>query len=313
MSFSVNGTGTKIKRTLQVPRKISKNSNDHKIGQKSLQKRMRFSAFASLTVETALVLPLFVMIMVGILWIGQIVYLHLRIQMALEQTGKEFASYYYIVKAYREGKGEKGEQDFIAGELLEGIPSFAMAKNRIVETAGKEILDHSVIEKGSSGLSLLGSTFFQKDEQIDLTVSYKIKIPYLEFLKPISVTQRCVRRAWTGKEKGVETGEEIVYITETGKVYHTSLNCTYLKPSLKTINYDKVGEYRNESGAKFWPCERCAAGKSDETVNVVYITEYGNRYHFHVSCTALTRNIRSVKKSEVAGRPLCSKCAGGGV
>lgn len=313
MSFSVDENGKKIKRTLQVPRNMLKKNIHDNISLKNLQKRMRFSSLASMTVEAVLVLPVFVMIFTGILWIGQVFYLQVRIQTALEQTGKEFATYYYAVKKYHEGKKENREYTLIAGEFLEGITSFVLAKNKILETVGKEVLDQSIIEKGSDGLSMSGSSFFQNDDRIDIVVSYNIKIPYLDFLKPIYVTQRCVRRAWTGKDKGTETQEEMVYITDTGKVYHTFIDCKYLKPSLTTISYDMVGEYRNESGAKYYPCDKCTIGRPDEMVTVVYITDYGNRYHFGITCSALTRNIRSVKRSEVTGMPLCSKCGGGGL
>lgn len=313
MSFSVNIIGNlKIKRTLQVPRKIAGFIHDTFIRPGGLQKRMRFSVLGSLTVEAALAMPVFVTALAGLLCVGQIFYLQTRIQTAMEQTGEELAAYYYAVKSWKES-GEEGKHglESILGGFLEGISSAVFAQGRIRERVGEDILDHSMIEDGSAGLSMAGSSLFQEDDRVDLTVSYKIKIPYLDFLKPITVTQRCVRRAWTGRGGGEGTEEEIVYITDTGTVYHTMIDCTYLKPSLEEIGYDDVEERRNESGETFSPCEKCTSAGGGPPM-VVYITKYGNRYHFSVICTALTRGIRSVRKSEVAGMPLCSKCGGGG-
>lgn len=311
MSFSVNANGIiKIKRTLQVPRNILKRKGFKRNMIQCLQKRMRFSVLGSLTVEAAFVLPFFIMILSGIVWFGQVFYIQIRIQTALEQTGKEFASYYYAVKSYQDnGEADSGLQ-FIVGDFLGEITSSVAAKSRIKDLVGREFLDHSIIEGGSGGLSMWGSSLFQKEDLVDLTISYHIQIPYLNFLKPLSITQRSVRRAWTGKGGGISTQEEVVYITKNGSVYHTSLDCTYLTPSLREVSYENISEFRNESGEKFLPCEKCSEGKSDDFVKRVYVTKYGNRYHYSVACTALTHGIRSVKKSEIVGMPPCSKCTG---
>ena len=231
----------KIKRTLQVPRKINAGWLQIRSRSVGLQKRIRFSAFGSLTVEAALVLPIFVLVLAGILCMGQMFYLQTRIQTAMEQTGEELATYYFGVKSLSgDTDGEEGKQsglDAVLGDFAKGIASAVFAKNRILEAVGREWLDNSLIEGGSDGLSMAGSTFFQEDDRVNLTVRYRIKIPYLDFLKPLTVVQTCVRRAWTGTGGGTETGEEIVYITDTGTVYHVSLDCTYLRPSLEEVRY----------------------------------------------------------------------------
>lgn len=302
----------KIKRTLQVPRKINAGWLQIRSRSVGLQKRIRFSAFGSLTVEAALVLPIFVLVLAGILCMGQIFYLQTRIQTAMEQTGEELATYYYGVKSLSgDTDGEEGKQsglDAVLGDFAKGIASAVFAKNRILEAVGREWLDNSLIEGGSDGLSMAGSTFFQEDDRVNLTVRYRIKIPYLDFLKPLTVVQTCVRRAWTGTGGGTETGEEIVYITDTGTVYHVSLDCTYLRPSLEEVRYGEVEHRRNESGERYRACEKCAASGQQGIPQRVYITKYGNRYHFSVACPALTRGIRTIKKSEAAGRLPCSKC-----
>ena len=103
--------------------------------------------------------------------------------------------------------------------------------------------------------------------------------------------------------------ERIVYITETGRVYHLTAECTYLKLSISQIQYSDLQEKRNESGGKYKPCERCGADKEREDNMTVWITSYGDRYHTSLSCSGLKRHIREIPLSETGGRSPCGKCA----
>ena len=42
---------------------------------------------------------------------------------------------------------------------------------------------------------------------------------------------------------------------------------------------------------------------------MVYLTEYGDRYHCSPDCSGLTRNVKLVPLSEAGGMRQCSKCA----
>ena len=97
-----------------------------------------------------------------------------------------------------------------------------------------------------------------------------------------------------------------MYITETGSVYHTSLDCSYLKLSVKQIRHNEVVNYRSDDGSKYYACDRCEKGGSGFWV---YITSSGNRFHTDPNCAALRRNVKSVKLSEVSDRHCCSRCA----
>ena len=87
---------------------------------------------------------------------------------------------------------------------------------------------------------------------------------------------------------------------------YTSLDCSYLKLSVKQIRHNEVVNYRSDDGSKYYACDRCEKGGSGFWV---YITSSGNRFHTDPNCAALRRNVKSVKLSEVSDRHCCSRCA----
>lgn len=72
------------------------------------------------------------------------------------------------------------------------------------------------------------------------------------------------------------------------------------------VPYTGLGNMRNESGGRYHACERCVIGT---TMTGIYITQYGDRYHNSLNCSGLKRTIRTIKKSQTAGKRGCSKCA----
>ena len=122
--------------------------------------------------------------------------------------------------------------------------------------------------------------------------------------------------AWTGRTDAdyaalsqSSLSEELVYVAETGSVYHTDSSCTYLDLSVHAVAGASAGRCRNNSGAKYHACEKCVG--SGGTAGTVYITDDGTRYHNDPDCSSLKRTIRLVRQSEADGLPLCSRCAAG--
>ena len=120
--------------------------------------------------------------------------------------------------------------------------------------------------------------------------------------------------AWTGGtlKRGAENAdgtesEKMVYVTETGTVYHQNDHCTYIKLSIKQVSGAHVSEMSNVSGDKYKACEHCSRNKSPAAV--VTITDQGNRYHNQSTCSGLKRTVRLVKESQVCtDHRLCSRC-----
>lgn len=119
--------------------------------------------------------------------------------------------------------------------------------------------------------------------------------------------------AWTGAsgKKGYgdvseKKPEEMVYVTETGSVYHKNAGCHYLNLSLDQVPGSSVGSLRNHYGEKYAPCESCSLNQ--KPAGSVYITGTGNRYHNLETCSRLKRTAKLVKKSQVSGMHACSRC-----
>ncbi|MBD5544128.1 MAG: hypothetical protein HDR01_07810 [Lachnospiraceae bacterium] len=206
---------------------------------------------------------------------------------------------------------DKVDQKEILSSLLGSVAfSEAYVRQQVNELAGKDYLDNSCIKNGSNGI-IYSFSRIMKEDKIELAAVYQVepKIPYIGF-KGFTMVTRCTARAFTGYDNaGIdkkEHGEQLVYVTETGKVYHVSKNCTHLRLSISKVNYKEVGGLRNEGGEKYKPCEKCGRNPG----STVYITREGNRYHTTISCSGLKRTIDAMPISKVGNRTPCSRCGG---
>lgn len=258
---------------------------------------------ASMTVEAAFALPLFLFFMIEIMSAMNMIGMQSRFSAALHQTGNKmaFAGYAY----------EK-----TAGSILpEGIESVALtqlyARSQILDYAGKEHIDRSCIKNGTAGVSFRGTSIMGEGDRIEIYLSYQIEalFPIIGF-DGFTINQCYYGRAWTGYdvEHGITDFTEddpMVYVTETGTVYHTDRNCTYLNPSIKEVNAADIGSSRNQAGGKYYLCEICGKKNAQGTV---YITGQGSSYHSSVTCSGLKRTIYTIPLSQAGGRGRCSKC-----
>lgn len=145
---------------------------------------------------------------------------------------------------------------------------------------------------------------------MDLSARYQIEIPVLLFKLPLITKEEVIRvKGWTGYEEKdlMETEDIVVYVTEYGQVYHSDKSCAYLDLSVKKIEQSQVSEVRNASGGKYQKCSRCK--KLGDNTQQVYITAYGDKYHYVSDCKAIKRSVYTVLLSEVYGMGGCSKCA----
>lgn len=257
----------------------------------------------SMTAEAALALPLFLFFILQIMSVMNMIGMQSRLNAALHQTGNKmaFAGYVY----------EK-----TAGNILpDGIASVALtafyAGEQIIAYAGRDYLDKSCMKNGAAGLDFTGTSIMGKNDMIEIYLSYRIEpvFPIMGF-SSFSASQCYYGRAWTGYDAACAVSDftqedPMVYVTQSGSVYHTNRNCTYLNPSIEQVSAESIEGYRNESGGKYAACELCGIKKAEGNV---YVTGQGNSYHCSMSCSALKRTIYTIPLSQTNGRGQCSKC-----
>ena len=124
-----------------------------------------------------------------------------------------------------------------------------------------------------------------------------------------NIVVTCTVKPWTGYESlqglSLEEGEEMVYMTEYGTVYHRQRACTHLSLSIRVVSNQELRSHYTSYDA----CEICCKNTIQEGIPIAaYITEQGERYHRSVNCRGLKRRIKCIPISEVQGIPECSKC-----
>lgn len=257
----------------------------------------------SMTLEAAFVLPFFLFAILNILFAVNIIGTQSRMNAALHQVGNRMAFAGY---AYNAAVGNVLPDGLAGVALTEGY-----ARGQIAEYVGRSYLEKSCVNGGAGGISFAGSSVMGEGDIIDLRISYKVR-PFAELMgfDGFSMSQRYYGKAWTGYDASgsvsdLSEEDPMVYITETGTVYHLDRNCTYLNPKVESVSAEGVPDRRNASGAKYTPCGSCGARIYG---NTVYITNFGSSYHSRLNCPGLKRTIYTVPLSEVGARGRCSKC-----
>lgn len=264
------------------------------------------SCSGSLTLEAAVVLPVFLIALITVLYIAKIILVQLTFIGPLYETAERLSRDAYL---FEEAADENGWKESMAGELLTAALSAGAAKSCFVQLVGKDWIDRAGIDGGVSGVSFFYSRLPDEDDMIDLTVHYQMRVPFsLVSVSAVPVTQRCRIHAWVGYTPETENQVQKVYVTEHGTVYHLYLTCRHLKLSIREVTFLEVERLRNRSGGKYYPCELCGAQHGA----LVFITDTGNRYHASLSCSGLKRGIRELPIDEVGDLPCCSSCASGG-
>ncbi len=277
----------------------------------------------SLTVEAALVLPIFIFSILIFVYFIQLMTVQEHIQETITKAGLALARTAYVYEDFVDAKdlgsfdftlfGEEYEMD--VSELAEAAAGENIIKALVKKDLDTKQINHSGILGGYRDISFYYSRILEED-YIDIVVRYYVRIPVLFFVPgDLRMIQRVRLRAWTGCQvpavysvvkEGTGTDETTVYITETGTVYHKDINCSHIKISIDEVAGIPYSR-RNLSGGKYYPCENCC-GENPSITAAYYITKYGDRYHTRKDCPALKRTVKAVPLSEVSDRSPCKRC-----
>lgn len=270
----------------------------------------------SMTVEAAFVVPLSFFAVLVFMNLFLFLEVQIRVQTEIADMSRELMSVGTVLKGTDDGAEDEGGL-INAASILRSLGAEGYLRFRMDEKTGKAPwLSH--IKKGASGFSFAGSSLYERGSEIRIRISYSYVFDDGLFgVGAIPVTQQVVARGFSGVERtrdgdpddDEEDEENVVFVAESGTVYHRLPDCTYLKPRIERIGTGEVSGRRNASGAKYYACEVCGAAAAGESV---YITLHGTRYHTTISCRELLRTFTEMTEEEAIAKGLhaCSKCGG---
>ena len=273
------------------------------------------SGKGSLTLEAALVLPLYMFFLITILYILNILHIQNVFQAAMEETARSINSYAYVAEQFESLQSDErleigsSDADFVL-MLAKNQVSKITIKNNFLTDNIKNFANNSYIQNGYKGISI---SFGDSDlsESIDFNISYVVKLPFLPsgtFYIPI--TQRCCFKAFTGTDIYEKEGSytEYVYITATGAVYHTTPYCTYLNRYYDVITEDRMN-VTWDTATDYQPCTHCAYNQPIGPTS--FLCPSSKVYHNRTDCMYIQAVIYKVTKEYVGDLPMCSRCKKG--
>lgn len=261
---------------------------------------MRRDCRGSYTVEAAFAVPVFVFGVMAFIYLFKVLSFQIQLQSAMTEASKALSK-----QAYIESTTDNDSKKDLLGTIV--------VQSTISKYFSQQYKYKSICKKQ---FSCPYAEYLKKDGMIDLVVNYKVNIPVPLFhSKDIPIMQRIKTRGFIGTSYLLgsggggsdEEGDDYVYITETGTVYHETLKCSALNLKISECSIGDVVKKRNASGGKYRKCEKCF--RNVNNCSQVYISEDGDRYHSTLNCSGLKRTIKRVRLGEVKGKMrACYRC-----
>lgn len=271
----------------------------------------------SLTVEAALVLPIFIFSTLLFVSLFQVMYIQEMVQYALTETAREASRYGFIYddlsKDTNHAETTQEKNSTVYYNKINSIVDGSFYRSIFSKYISVKELESSCV-KGT--FSFLESQFMNDNNEIEILVEYDIKPIISMFgIDSIPIIQKVKTKGFVGTyligDVNIENLTEkdlVVYLAENGTVYHKQETCTHLLLSVKTIPIGQVENYRNENGGKYKRCSRCIKEKLYDNSTLIFIAAQGNHYHSIRDCSGLKRTVKEVLLSQIKELPPCKRC-----
>lgn len=269
----------------------------------SLLTLLKKSVKASMTVETALVLPLFCFFMIHMGSAIEMIRLHGNLEVALWDAGRQIGIYGTLLRDTEQK--DDTEQELLKDRVEPVVLSYTYIRSRIREQLGEEYLEEAPLHNGINGLQFWESEI--RGDIYEIAVTYKMssRIPIPGF-REFRMANRYYGHLWNGYEiPGAEETEQYVYITKGTEVYHTDRECTHIRLSVRPVAEADIPD-------GYLACTKCI-GQWGEDHNgtedsVYYVCTEGERYHRRRDCPGIRRNIYRIRREEAEGYRECARC-----
>lgn len=278
-------------------------------------KRVSLSAsfYGSLSVEAAIILPVFIFFLLIVISPLLLFKTQLIIHERLTDCCLMLSEYYYPCSKINDA--ENNIPDYVKDITLNGV-STAYAKNYILDNSLKKKLHNSLIHNKENGLSFKYSSINKASGIIDISIDYSagISLPMIAKLPYTKFIQRCYIKGFCGKSI-VNSNNSVpvyVYVSSGSTAYHKTPYCSYLL-HYSTVVRSKFSTTVFVDGNPYDCCTFCML--SDESLKDLndkkffYITDYGSVFHTSLDCPVLQRNIFAIDyNTGTGGRSPCIRC-----
>lgn len=249
----------------------------------------------SMTVEAALVLPLFLFFATALLAPLQWLDTQRKVQVTTEYFCEKLSQYAYIKEVW----GEETSDDILGLDIEEfsGAASGLLLKGKV--------------NKITDGVKVKTSEVPDSENNVCFELEFEKEVPYFSSIIPdVTVCAAAKRRCWTGfdgklredhEEDREDAEDPIVYVGANMGRYHLRRDCHYISNEYESVLVSEL------HGKKITPCSVCA--KNCKETDTVYITTSGEHYHKTKSCSAMAAYVRAVPLSEVEHLGACSYCS----
>ena len=174
----------------------------------------------SITVETALVLPIFLFAMLSVMYLTDAVRISADNTARLSEQAYTYAKYAYLGNRAADMGGLSAAVDIING--------------------GDDIID--LVQR------------YTIDVPFDLLDTYDPGIIDRVRVRAFTGYDNAKHGGISDKPP-----DELVYVTEYGSVYHRSLGCSHLRFNIRSADSSRISSERANDGSRYYPCEHCAS------------------------------------------------------
>lgn len=281
------------------------------VWRKERKRHLSTEAKGSLTLEAALVFPLFVFFCAILLIPMQLMDRQRQIQSVVESVGEDISQYAYGVYVMNKGKEKAVDLDRDDGESEDMSLFFKGAAEAYVRAAVLGRINGKWVRDVSFSGTEVGT-----DEMVRIVMKYRMLLPFSIFrTDSIEAEAVCSRRLWTGaggNRGGADGGgtpeeEEMVYVGRDSTRYHRKRDCHYLYNDLKQVGAGEIEDLRNQDGKRYHPCSSCQAASFK---GPFFVMPWGTRYHATGRCSSITAFVQTVPLSQVEHLGACSYCGG---